>query len=333
MTLTTRLAVVLVTTAILAAGCGGSASRGGERAGKARSIASSTAVVCAPHMRLTVVRRVRVGSGAGALTVQGHMVWVARAAAGTVTRLFGSRPLVLHPGGDPVSLALGYGKLWMALRDGNQVAGINLHTLGAIPGASLSVPVSVVVGRAGVWALSLDAGALYQLDPRTGAPSSPIYAPVADPIDMVPSGQDLWVLGAQNGGLSPVNAALQRIVRTGFDDAGRSVSGLSASDRTLWLGEPGRHDLLRVEAATVDVHEIPAPYGLRPSSTAVGACGEWVGDAGGKIALIDAVTGAPLSPAVPLGHSIAAMAATGNGVWVSDPVDGTVVRVRAQPAR
>lgn len=324
-----QLATLGLAAAALAA-CGGSSN---ARQPQPTPVGASIRPArCATHMGLSSDTTAHVGSGAGALAIDGQSVWVARSNAGTVTRLYGPRPLVLRPGGAPVSLAVGHGKLWMALRDRNLVAALNLRTMSAAPGARLSVPMSVVAGPYGIWALSLDTGALYKLDPQTGAPGNPVFAPVADPIAMVASGQELWVLGADNGGLSPVNAVLGRAVRIGFDDAGRSVSGLSASDRTLWVGEPGRHDLLRVRTGSVDVHEVPAPYGLAPSATAIGACGEWVADQAGRIALIDPASGAALSPALRVGRSIAALAASGDGVWVSDPVDGTVVRVTARPA-
>ena len=82
-----------------------------------------------------------------------------------------------------------------------------------------------------------------------------------------------------------------------------------------------------MNASTVAVQELPVQPGLRPVATAVGSCGVWVGGESGTVTLIDPGTGAPLAAPVRVGHSVAALVASGNAVWASDPVDGTVTRV------
>jgi hypothetical protein len=58
----------------------------------------------------------------------------------------------------------------------------------------------------------------------------------------------------------------------------------------------------------------------------------WVADGAGRLALINPATDVAIGPAIKVGRSIAALAPSGTGVWVSDPVDGTVVYVDARPA-
>jgi streptogramin lyase len=105
---------------------------------------------------------------------------------------------------------------------------------------------------------------------------------------------------------------------------------MSTDGSSIWIGEGARGALLRIDAASVQVSELPAPFGIRPVATAVGACGVWVAGAGGRLALVDPRDAAPLGPAITVGHSIAALAASAGGVWASDPLDGTVVRVSAR---
>ncbi len=282
-------------------------------------------------MNLRAQAPVRVGKGAGALLVDGGAVWVARAQAGTVTRIAAGARSVVDLGGAPVSLAAGFGQVWVALRDGDRVAALDPTTLKRGLATPMQTPVSVVAGPTEMWALSLDDAAVYPVGPTPGVLGSPVYSPVQAPSEMVLLGSDMWVLGG-TGGLSPVNVSLGRIVQSGISLPGRSLAGLSGSDGALWLGEPGRGDLIRLDRGTVSARELSAPDGLRPSSTAAGRCGVWVAEDSGRVALIDPNTGAPIGPAVRIGRSIAALAPSGTGVWASDPVDGTIVYIVARPA-
>jgi hypothetical protein len=287
---------------------------------------------CPKRAHLSVVRSLRVGRGAAALVVDGGTLWVARTQAGTVTRVVGSSRRVAHVGGSPVSLALSGGKLWVALRDADRIVAIDTQTLLQGPSANVPVPVRVVAGALGIWGLSLDTGALYSIAPVSGAVGSPVYAPVTDPVDMIAAEDELWVLGAAEGGLSPVNGRLGRIVRAGFDLPGRALSGLSASGHAIWLGEPTKRSLLNVDATTVAVRELPAPDRIEPTATAVGGCGVWVADATGDLVLADPHTAAPLTPTIHVGRSIAALTSSETGVWATDPVDGTLIHVDIRPA-
>jgi hypothetical protein len=282
-------------------------------------------------MRTALRRRVRVGPGAGALAMDNSDVWVARSRAGTVTRVTATGRTALRVGDTPVGLAAGFGRVWIALRDADRVVSVDARTLALRSATTVGLPVSVVTGPSGVWALSLDAGALYLVDPTSGVAGAPVYAPVEGPSDMVAVGDELWLLGANDQGLSPVNARLHRVLRSGFRLSGRSLSGLSSSDGVLWVAEPGRHAVVRVEAADVAARELTAPGGMRPATTAVGACGVWVADSSGLLALLDPKTGAVISPPRRIGRSVAALAPSGTGVWVSDPVGGAIVSVQAVP--
>ena len=173
---------------------------------------------------------------------------------------------------------------------------------------------SVVAGTAEMWALSVDDAAVYPVGPTPGVLGSPVYSPVTGPSEMVLVGADMWVLGGK-GGLSPVNVALGRIVQTGVSLPGRSLGGLSGSGGALWLGEPGRAELVRLDVNNVSAREFAAPDGLRPSSTAVGRCGVWVAEGSGKLALINPATDVAIGPAIKVGRSIASLAPSGTGVW------------------
>jgi DNA-binding beta-propeller fold protein YncE len=311
---------------VVVTGCGGASPRGSTHTGLVGSSAAG-AQGCPKHVRLLAAAPLRIGRGAGPLAVQGGAVWVARPQADTITQVTPAGRRILRTGSTPISLAVGSGKLWVAERDANRVASIDARTLSRVTVSELSVPVSVITSQSGVWALSLDAGTVSPLNPISGAVSEPLDAPVVDPSGMIMVGDDLWILGAGDHGLSPLNVKLGRIVRTGFDLPGRPLSGLSSDGATIWLGDTAKRALLRVDARTVAVQELPAPENMQPVATAAGRCGVWVADSTGDLALVDPRTAAPLGHSIHVGRSIAALASSGMGLWVTDPADGTLVRV------
>jgi hypothetical protein len=292
---------------------------------------------CPVRPRLTVRSRWDVGRGVGPIALEGESAWLARPGAGQIIHITVAGRSVIHLGGVPASLAVGPHRLWVAERDGDEVVSIGTRSLAVATRSRVPVPVSVNVGPFGVWALSIDTASLYRIDPLDGVSATPVDSPVADPVDMVAVGEEQWVLGAGEQGLSPVNARLSRVVRAGFDRPGHALSGLSAAGSTIWLAEPGTMTLLRVDSSSVSVRQIHAPAGIRPSATAVGPCGLWVADRKGDLAIVDPQTGAPLAPLLHVGRSVAALAVSGSELWLTDPVDGTLVRVgletRPSPAQ
>lgn len=317
------------------AGCGSSGGSG--RATPARSTADTGPATAAPDCgrgaQLRIEGSRRVGTGSGPLASAGAVVWVARPAAGTVSRVSGAGVRTVRVGGSPVSLALANGRLWVAARDAGRVLSLNATTLSRVTSASIRVPVGVVAGSNGIWTLSLDDGALYRLDPTDGIAYPPVDSPVPSPASMAASGGELWVLGAEEGGVSPINETLERIVRIGVRLGAQPMSGLSASGSALWLGETAKHRLLRIDTRNASVLELPLPGSLAPVATAMGPCGLWVAGSEGRLALVDPADGAPLAGPLRVGRSLAALApAGGGGVWASDPVDGTVALIRPQPA-
>jgi hypothetical protein len=328
-----RAATVALLAVALPAGCGGTAATGGPpRASAAASPSAIGSSGCPRRVRLAVQTRQAIGPGAGPLTVSGATAWVARPQAGDIVRVTAAGSRAIHVGGAPISLATGFGKVWVAERDANRVISLDGLTLKQDTASSLPVPVSVVTGPLGVWALSIDTASLYQLDPASGTSSRPFDSPVANPSDMVMVGEELWVLGAGEQGLSPFNGKLERIIRAGFALPGRSLSGLSAADGTIWLGETAGRSLLAVAAGTVAVRRLPAPDGIQPIATATGACGLWVADSSGDVAIVNPQTAAPLGPSIHVGRSIADIATSGTGAWATDPLDGTLVHVVVRPA-
>lgn len=308
-------------------GCGTSHHGRDRLAGVSPTSGVSVTRTCPARPRLAVRSRWHVGRGVGPIALEGESVWLARPNAGEIIHVTVAGRDVIHLGGAPISLAVGPRRLWVADRDANEVISVGTRKLGVATRSRVPVPVSVDVGPFGVWALSIDTASLYRIDPLSGASATPVDSPVADPVDMVAVGEELWVLGAGEQGLSPVNARLGRVVRAGLGRPGQPLSGLSVAGSTIWLAEPATKALLRVDSTAMSVRQMPAPGGIEPSATAVGSCGLWVADRTGDLSIVDPHTGAPLAPLLRVGRSVAALAVSGSDVWLTDPVDGTLVRI------
>lgn len=322
-----RWILVVVGAALLLVGCGIKVS---GSATTTRRTLIQTSAQCQSKVTLVVRSRWQLGRGIGPVVVEGDSAWVSMPTTGVVVRLAGAARTTLHLGGTPISLALQPGRLWVALRDADKVVSIDTSTLRQLTTSVISVPVSVITGPLGVWALSLDTAALYQIDAQNGIISVPADSPTANPTEMVLSGEELWVLGAGEQGLAPFNTKLGRIVRAGFDLPDQSMSGLSASSQAIWTGEPRSHAVIRVDARSGAVHQFPAPADMRPTATAISECGLWVAGPAGDVDLLNPQSGAPLAAPLHVGSAVAAVASSGSEAWVTDPLDGDLLRIEAR---
>lgn len=262
------------------------------------------------------------------MVAAGSEVWAASPTTGVLVRLSGDgevRRIQLR--GAPISLALTPATLWVAERDAERVVAVGTSSLAQTSSTMVPLPAAAIAGAQGVWVLSLDAGSLDQLNPRTGAIGRELDVPVSKPVAVVEAAGELWVLGAGEQGLSPINPAVGGSVRAGFDQRGAALSGLSAGGGAIWLGETSGRSILRVNATSGNVRKLPAPDGMRPVAISVGECGVWIAGASGEVTIIDPQSASPLTPPIHVGRSIGAIAASGAGVWVSDPLNGDLVRI------
>jgi len=309
---------------VVLAGCG-HVSTASRSISNGRSVSS-----CPRHVSLVPFTTRKLQRGVGAIVTEGGRIFVANPVAGTVTRINGSSSVAVRLAPGPMSLATYDGRLWVAERDANEVISLSTQNLHRLTTSRLPVPVGVVAGPFGVWALSMDTAALYQINPATGMNFAPRDSPASGPTEMAAAGEELWVLGAGEQGLSPFNAKLGRIVRAGYRLAGESMGGLSANNTGVWLGEPRALSILHVNLGATRIEEISAPGRMAVTSTAVGQCGVWVASSAGKLGLVASGSGASLTSPIRVSSTIAAIATSERDAWVTDPLSGTITRVRVQ---
>jgi DNA-binding beta-propeller fold protein YncE len=323
-----RAAVLTGVAALLLGGCGEGAVRGST---PAAPVAVAVAQGCPPATALHVDARVRVGRGVGPLAIDQGRLWAARPAAGELVLVrTGARSRIarrVRVGGAPVSLAAAFGNIWVADRDGGRILRVGLVSAAVAQWAEVDAPVKIAVAGERLFAISLDDGALYALNPRTRGAGVDIAIPARGPVDAIQQGGELWVLGGGDSGLSPLDLRTGAFRRAGVRLPVRVVGAIAAGHGAVWAALPTARAVARVDPASLSVGIGRASNGFRPTVVAVDSCTVWLGDADGRVARLDPDSRRPVGRPLRIGRSLAALVADRGGMWASDPRDGTVVRV------
>jgi streptogramin lyase len=144
------------------------------------------------------------------------------------------------------------------------------------------------------------------------------------PLRLAVGPEKVWVTSAADGTLSAVDSDARR-VRSRLR-IGRGVSGVAIGDGSVWVSDPRRGRVLRVDPERGVVARVPV--GGRPGAIAYGGGRIWVADdAGAGVTAInpagDRVFKRGIAPhAAPL-----RLAAGAGAIWVSSASTGTVRRI------
>jgi DNA-binding SARP family transcriptional activator/streptogramin lyase len=131
---------------------------------------------------------------------------------------------------NPISIALGFGELWLASSRRAEVQLVTGRTVRTIPIGSL--PTAVTTGTGAVWAVSPADGKLWRIDPRGRDVVAAIGAG-SDPTFLAAGGGSIWVGSARDGVLIRVNPNTNKV-----DEAihlGRPIGGLTFDGDQLWV--------------------------------------------------------------------------------------------------
>jgi DNA-binding SARP family transcriptional activator len=131
---------------------------------------------------------------------------------------------------NPISIALGFGEVWLASSRRAEVQGVKGRTVRTIPIGSL--PTAVTTGSGAVWAVSPADGKLWRIDPR-GRDVVAAIGVGSDPTFVAAGRGSIWVGSARDGMLARVNPSTNRI-----DEAihlGRPIGGLTFVGDQLWV--------------------------------------------------------------------------------------------------
>ncbi len=243
------------------------------------------------------------------------------------------RPLQL--GGRPISVASGFGRIWVADIAGNQVWEVDPDT-GTVVGAPIPVaqgPVSLAAGDGGVWVASLVAGTVSLIDPRSAQVlASGVLPDGAVRLAIGPDG--VWVSGQTNTltrvDPDPVGGSLHwRTVQVG-----QGPFGVGVGDGSVWVANVKSGSVSRVDPATM---RVTATYTVGGAGAGVPANPEmvavwhgrlWVADGQqGVVVALDPATGQQDGMPVEVPGVIRQLVLDDQGsMWGTTANPGTVVR-------
>ena len=283
-----RRAAVLVLVLVVVAGVAVVVGRLGAADGLERIDADAVGVIDPTDGRITA--QYAVGRGPGALAAGDGSVWVASAAAGTISRIDREREQVttIDVAGEPTALAYGAGSLWVADGQHRRVAQINSATNRVVRRFGVgNSPRDVAATADAVWVASSVDGRIDRIDlTRAGAVRQiPLQG---GPAGLAAGGGAVWVAGEDSGLVTRLEA------RTGAAldviGVGNGPAAVAVGEGAVWAANRADGTVSRIDPRTNAVTDTIGVGGT-PVDIAAGAGGIWVADARrGMIARIDPET-------------------------------------------
>ena len=228
----------------------------------------------------------------------------------------------------PAALATGFGSLWAADPNGEQVLRIDQHT-GAVTDriAVGGQPSALGVGRGAVWVASAVGGLISRIDPSTDTRAATFHLGGANPAAIVFAAGSLWVADATDRSLVQIDPDTGSQLST--IALGLAPTALAAGGGEIWAAgyDSGMLDEVDLASRTV-VDELPAGQG--PAAVALDAGSVWVASSlDGTLTRINASTGAT-QDAIPTGSGPTALTSADGSLWVANEYSGTVTQVDAR---
>jgi DNA-binding beta-propeller fold protein YncE len=190
-------------------------------------------------------------------------------------------------------------------------------------------------GRATAWLLggvaiiaAAVAGAVFSLLFGGGGPS--VSDPISigtPPLRITADAQGAWVTSERDGTVTWLEPATGDVLRQVTLRPG--ISGVAIGSKWLWVTDPRRHQLLRLDAKTlreeqaIEIPGAPGPIALSAKPRRV-----WVADeGGGGIAVVNAESDSRIRTQLPPHAAHLRLAVGAGGLWSSSPSTGRVRRI------
>ncbi|HET7454739.1 MAG TPA: protein kinase [Solirubrobacterales bacterium] len=188
--------------------------------------------------------------------------------------------------------------------------------------------------RAALWILSgfaviaiAIAAAVFLL---LGSEGPSVSAPIAigtPPLRITADGQGAWVTSERDGTVTRLDPDTGK--RLGQVTLWPGVSGIAIGSKWLWVTNPRRHELLRLDAKTLRQKQaIPIPGAPGPIALSAAPRRVWVADEDGAgIAVVNAESGRRIRTKLPPQAAPLRLAVGAGGLWASSSSTGSVRRI------
>ena len=163
-----------------------------------------------------------------------------------------------------------------------------------------------------------------------GSEGRSVSAPIAvgtPPLRITADGQGAWVTSERDGTVTRLDPDSGKRLRQ--VTLRRGVSGIAIGSRWLWVTDPRRHQLLRLDAKTLRQQQaIPIPGAPGPIALSADPPRVWVADEdGGGIAVVNAESDRRIRTKLPPLAAPLRLAVGAGGLWASSSSTASVRRI------
>jgi YVTN family beta-propeller protein len=283
-----------------------------------------------------VSAQVKLQSAPSAITSGGGSVWVANAAAGTVSRVDPESNAVqtLSLRGRLGGIAYGAGSLWVTNSDGRGLVQINPRTSAVVQTISVgNAPGALAVGEDAIWVSNTVDGTISRVDLASGSASDTI-AVGPNPAGIAVARDGIWVAVESTGSVLRIDPTSRAVVET--INVGNGPTGIAVGGGSVWVANTRDGTVSRVDLATKAV-SAALPVGRNPSAVAAARDAVWVANSGeDTISRIDPQSG-EVSDTLTLGSRPRGIALAGGSVYATTAVRlaghrGGILKVMSEPS-
>ena len=262
---------------------------------------------------------VLVSSGAPSVRLAGDEIGAIATGSGQVA----SAVRIAAP---PTSVAVGSdGAIWVASAAAGTLSRIDPKTnlITQIPVGS--DPVAVTVAPDGsIWVANSGDGTVSRVSPENNKVVANVRVG-AGPSALVATANAVWVANTLNASVSKIDIASDRVVAR--IPVGSEPAGIAAGAGSVWVADEGDGTVYRLDQQTGAQVAAPIPVGNGPTGVAFGDGAAWVvNSTDGTLSRIDAQSNS-VTAVIPVGQGPQDVAVGPRRVWVSDEYGNAIAQV------
>jgi YVTN family beta-propeller protein len=283
---------------------------------------------------------IEVGDAPKGITFGEGRVWVAATGDRRVDQIDPADSMVGRPtrvGGNPASVAVGFGSLWVVDHRGETVlrfpldddeGEVSARSTIDVGVGSIEVgerPSDVAVDDHWVWVANEGSDDVSRIDPRADRVSATVA--VGDGPRSVAAGAGaVWVTNIEGGSVTRIDPDTAKRVGTPIE-LGERPNDVAVGEGAVWVTDVFNGTVSRIDPDTAEV-AAETQIGSNPRGVRTGFGYVWVANGGDdEVARVDPATAQPAGAPVRVGDDPADVAVGGGSVWVTNAADATVTRV------
>ncbi|HXF00526.1 MAG TPA: serine/threonine-protein kinase [Solirubrobacterales bacterium] len=275
------------------------------------------------------IATIKVGENPTGITVGGANVWVAIAGAVEALDPVKERPVgnAIAIDGDPTSVAVGFGSLWVPNHSGDTVVRLKLGSPGGAQNITVGdQPTDVAVDGNWVWVSNGGDDTVSRVNPQTNRVRT--VRAGAGPRSVATGEGAVWVANIDGKSVSQIDPQ-GAITIDGPVPVGQRPNDLAVGFGSVWVVDNFSGTLTRIDPDTHRVEGEPIEVGSHPRGVKAGFGYLWVANgADGTVTRIDPEAAAPAGPPIDVGANPADIAVGRGAVWTANVDSSTVTKIR-----